>query len=177
MNEELSVTVVVHHPRFYFMVAFYGTIGAGEAYMSGYWNTDDLVTLIRIFARNIHQVEVMDGSAINFLMWVDLFNSRLNSNTPRGSRKNIARHYDLGNDFFKLFLDSSMMYSSAIYTDESTSLEQASQNKLAEAARKLELRSEDHLLEIGNRLGRAGGIHGGHFWLQSNYYNHIQPTI
>ena len=152
-KNELSVTIVVHNPRFYSMVALSGTIGAGEAYMAGYWASDDLIKLIRIFARNIHQVQAMDSSSINVLRWFDVACSKLNPNSLRGSSRNISRHYDLGNDFFKLFLDQSMMYSSAIYCDDCLSLDQASKNKLREIGRKLKLSDEDHLLEIGTGWG------------------------
>ena len=148
-----STVIVVNHPRFYSMTALYGTIGAGEAFMAGYWQTDDLVRLIRFFARNLSQVEAMDSSMFNILRWVDVAHSKLNTNSLSGSSRNIARHYDLGNDFFKLFLDSTMMYSSAIYSNESVSLEQASHNKLAEIGKKLQLCSSDHLLEIGTGWG------------------------
>lgn len=152
-DAQLSATIVVHDPRFYSMVALYGTIGAGEAFMAGYWDTDDLVKLIRIFARNIHQVQAMDGSAINVLRWLDVACSKFNTNSLRGSSRNISRHYDLGNDFFRLFLDAGMMYSSAIYSDEALTLESASENKLSEIGRKLQLGENDHLLEIGTGWG------------------------
>ncbi len=152
-DASLSATIVVHHPRFYQMVALYGTIGAGEAFMAGYWDSDDLVKLIRIFAKNLHKVEVMDGSSINLLRWIDIASSKLKPNSLSGSCRNISHHYDLGNDFFKLFLDSSMMYSSAIYSDRETTLEQASVHKLSEIGRKLQLCEDDHLLEIGTGWG------------------------
>ena len=148
-----STVIAVNHPRFYSMTALYGTIGAGEAFMAGYWQTDDLLSLIQNFARNLSQVEAMDGSALNFLRWVDIAYSKFNTNSLSGSSRNIARHYDLGNDFFKLFLDSSMMYSSAIYSDNAVSLEQASLNKLKQIGQKLELNKNDHLLEIGTGWG------------------------
>ena len=150
---DLSTVIVVNNPRFYSMTALYGTIGAGEAFMAGYWETDDLLSLIKFFARNLSQVEAMDGSALNLLRWVDVAYSKLNANSLSGSSRNISRHYDLGNDFFKLFLDSNMMYSSAIYSDDAVSLEQASDNKLVEIGEKLKLCSNDHLLEIGTGWG------------------------
>ena len=84
LNAPLSCKIEVHHPRFYPMVALSGTIGAGEAYMNGYWNCDCLVTLIRIFASNLKQVQAMDSSAVNVLSWIDLLNSRLNPNSLNG---------------------------------------------------------------------------------------------
>ena len=152
-NQELSATIVVRNPKFYSMVALHGTIGAGEAFMAGYWDTDNLVNLARIFARNIRQVQVMDSSAINVLRWIDVASSKLNPNSLSGSSRNISRHYDLGNDFFRLFLDDTMMYSSAIYSRDAVSLEQASHNKLAQIGEKLQLCEQDHLLEIGTGWG------------------------
>ena len=153
LHAPLSCKIEVHHPRFYSMVALSGTIGAGEAYMSGYWNCDCLVTLIRIFASNLKQVQAMDSSAVNVLRWIDLLNSRLNPNSLNGSSQNIAKHYDLGNEFFELFLDQSMMYSAAMYKHDSDTLEQASEHKLKTIGQKLELKQQDHLLEIGTGWG------------------------
>ena len=152
-DQTLRATISVHNPRFYSMVAVYGTIGAGEAYMAGYWDTDDLLALIRIFARNIHQVQAMDGSAVNVLRWLDLISSKFNGNSLTGASRNISRHYDLGNDLFELFLDPKMMYSSAMYSDTATTLEQASDHKLKTIGKKLELCEQDHLLEIGTGWG------------------------
>ena len=152
-NEKLSASIRILNHKFYSMVAVYGTIGAAEAYMAGYWECDDLVALIRIFAANLKQVEAMDGSAINMIKWIDLIYSRFNRNSLSGSTRNISKHYDLGNKFFELFLDPKMMYSSAIYSDQATTLEQASNNKLKEIAEKLELNERDHLLEIGTGWG------------------------
>ena len=148
-----SIVINVYDPKFYSMVAIYGTIGAGEAYMAGYWDCDDLVGLIRIFAGNLNQVQDMDESAINILKWVDKINSRFSRNSITGSSRNISRHYDLGNNFFELFLDQRMMYSAAIYQSEQDSLTTASDNKLEAIAEKLELTADDHLLEIGTGWG------------------------
>ncbi len=152
-NKSDSVLINVYDLKFYSMVAIYGTIGAGEAYMAGYWDCDDLVKLIQIFARNLYQVQSMDESAINVLKWIDKINNRFSRNSITGSSCNISRHYDLGNDLFEVFLDQRMMYSAAIYENEQQSLKTASENKLTAIAEKLQLTADDHLLEIGTGWG------------------------
>ncbi len=169
-DAKLSATVRVRDQKFYSITAVYGTIGAAEAYMAGYWDCDDLVTLIRIFAANLRQVEAMDGSTVNLIKWFDLICSRFNRNSLSGSSRNIARHYDLGNDFFELFLDQNMMYSSAIYTDRAATLQQASTNKLKVIAEKLAIDRHNHLLEIGTGWG------GLAIYMANNYGCRVTTT-
>lgn len=149
----LTVTLRVHDPRFYSEIAFGGSIGAGEAYMQGYWSVDDLTGLMRILLQNR---DVLDGMETGLaraaaplqkaLHWMAL-------NTRAGSRRNIQAHYDLGNDFFKLFLDPTMMYSSAIFERPGMTLEQASIAKLDRICRKLDLKPGDRVMEIGTGWG------------------------
>lgn len=150
---ELIADLHVHDPIAYAEVAFGGAVGAGEAYMSGYWSTPNLTQVTRIFVRNLNALDAMDSSQ-SFLgrMMLKLFH-RFNRNSKEGARRNIAAHYDLGNDFFKLFLDSSMMYSSAIYPRPESDLEEAAAFKLQTICEKLQLTPEDHLLEIGTGWG------------------------
>jgi cyclopropane-fatty-acyl-phospholipid synthase len=149
----LDVTIHVTDPRFWSEVAFGGSIGAGEAYMQGYWRTDDLTSLVRILLRNR---AVLDGMETGFARMTaplqELFHW-LNRNTREGSRRNIAMHYDLGNDFFKLFLDPTMMYSSAIFDRPGMTLEEAQIARLTRICQKLRLQPTDHLLEIGTGWG------------------------
>ena len=135
------------------MVAGNGSIGSGEAYVQGYWSTPDLTAVIRVFVANIDVLDGMErGLALlgrpflHGLHW-------LNRNTRRGSRKNIAAHYDLGNELFEQLLDPTMMYSAAMFRSEQDSLEQAQLNKLERICRKLALKPTDHLLEIGTGWG------------------------
>ena len=162
----LEASVQVHDPRFYRTVAFGGSIGAAEAYMDGLWSCDDLVALLRIMVRN---GELMRSQAVD-RGWARLaepasrlFHS-LRRNTRAGSRRNIAAHYDLSNDFFGLFLDETMMYSCAVFPHEESSLAEASRYKNARICRKLDLRPHDHLLEIGTGWGgfaiHAAGEYG-----------------
>ena len=149
----LSVTVRVHDPRFYTDIAFGGSIGAGEAFMAGYWSCDDLTAVMRVMIGNMGVVDGMErglarlGTPLRRALHWAARNSR------RGSRRNIAAHYDLGNDFFRTFLDPTMMYSSALFERPGVTLEEASITKLDRICHRLELKPGDHLLEIGTGWG------------------------
>jgi len=153
-GDALAATVTVHDPVAYRAVLIGGSVGAGEAYMKGQWTCDDLPALTRILARNIDALDAMDSGAARFAGRVSgIVNAATRRNTRAGSRRNISRHYDLSNEFFGLFLDESMMYSSAIFDDERTSLAEAQAAKLERICRKLDLKPEDHVLEIGSGWG------------------------
>lgn len=149
----LHVTIHVHDARFYGDIAFGGSVGAGEAYMLGYWTTDNLTHLIRLMVLNQHVMDTLEGG----MAWLAKPFLKLlhhaNRNTQDGSRRNIAAHYDLGNEMFQLFLDPTMMYSSAIFDRSDMTLEQGSITKLDRICRKLELKPDDHVLEIGTGWG------------------------
>jgi len=149
----LIATIHVHHPSAYTDVLFRGTIGSGEAYMMGSWSTTDLLKVIRIFVANMAVINKLDRrfSLVNSL--TSLAYQLLKRNSITGSRRNIGAHYDLGNEFFQLFLDSQMMYSSAIYPSWQASLDEAAQYKLQRVCEKLQLTPNDHLLEIGTGWG------------------------
>jgi cyclopropane-fatty-acyl-phospholipid synthase len=149
----LNVTINVNDTHFYGEIAFGGSIGAGEAYMLGYWMTNNLTDLIRLMVLNQQLMDTLEGGLawlakpiLKSLHW-------MNRNTEDGSRRNIAAHYDLGNDMFQLFLDPTMMYSSAIFDHADMTLEQASKSKLERICQKLQLSSNDHVLEIGTGWG------------------------
>ena len=147
------VHIEVLHPSFYVDVAFGGTSGSGEAYMKGSWSCSDLLTLIRIFLRNRNVMDDMDYGFSRLKGPLHKLGHLLCRNTKEGSRKNISAHYDIGNDMFQLFLDPTMMYSSAYYEREDMTLSQASVAKIDLICRKLHLTSDDHLLEIGTGWG------------------------
>jgi cyclopropane-fatty-acyl-phospholipid synthase len=143
----------VHDPAFYRALAANGSVGAGEAFMDGLWDSDDLVGLVRLLVRNR---DLLDGVERGPARLGGLAMRALHSlrrNTRGGSRRNIAAHYDLGNDFFRLFLDEDLMYSSAMFATPADTLEAASQRKLRRICEKLDLRESDHLLEIGTGWG------------------------
>lgn len=149
----LEAAVHVHDPRFWSELAFGGSIGAGEAYMEGYWSTDDLTALVRILLQNREVLDGLETGLARLTAPLQKGLHWLNRNTRTGSRRNVAAHYDLGNDFFALFLDPTMMYSSAIFERPGMTLEQAQRARLEGICAKLDLRATDHLLEIGTGWG------------------------
>ena len=149
----LRCTLRIDDPGFYRALAGNGSVGAAEAYMDGLWRCDDLVALVRILVRNRDLLDAMEtGTARIGGMAMRAWHA-LRRNTRAGSRRNIAAHYDLGNDLFKLFLDRSMMYSSAIYAREDESLEDAQFRKLDRICRKLQLGPQSKVVEIGTGWG------------------------
>jgi cyclopropane-fatty-acyl-phospholipid synthase len=150
---DLDVTVQVENEEFYRRLALGGSAGAGEAYRDGLWRTDDLVGLVRLFARNRAQLGALDGGAARLVQAVDRWRHKLRANTLRGSRRNIEAHYDLSNALFETFLDSRMMYSAAVYEADEDALDTASANKLDRIVAKLGLDRHDHLLEVGTGWG------------------------
>lgn len=152
-DTSISASIEVHDHRFYSYLALGGAVGAAEAYIQGFWSVDDLTTLIRVFARNRDVLEQVDSVANKIAGPVLRVLHSLNKNTRKGSHRNIAAHYDLGNDFFGLWLDSSMMYSCAIFENPNVNLDEASEAKLDRICQKLELNADDHVLEIGTGWG------------------------
>ena len=130
-----------------------GALGAAEAYMDGAWDSPDLVAVVRFFAANVDAMRALEGAAAWLAKPALKALHAMNRNSLNGSRRNIAAHYDLGNDFFSLFLDPTMMYSSAVYPSAEASLEEASLHKLDLLCQQLELQPGDHLLEIGTGWG------------------------
>ena len=130
-----------------------GMVGAAEAYIQRQWKTDDLVNVIRLLAKNIRVAESMNRSSSPVGKLFLGAHRLLHANTLTGSKKNISAHYDLGNDFFELFLDKTMMYSSAIFSDLSVGLETAAEHKLDTICKKLDLNEVDHVVEIGTGWG------------------------
>ncbi|MGA1657221.1 MAG: class I SAM-dependent methyltransferase [Methylophilaceae bacterium] len=152
-NKKLHAEIFVHDPKFYRFVVFGGSIGSSEAFMSGYWSSPNLTNVIRIFAVNAHLTDELE-SKFNFLIR-PFFRvvHYLNKNSQRNSKRNISAHYDLSNNFFKLFLDETMMYSSAIFKTRNQTLKAASLNKLDIICQKLNLKPTDHVVEIGSGWG------------------------
>jgi cyclopropane-fatty-acyl-phospholipid synthase len=152
-TDPLHATVRVHSPGFYRAAAGNGSVGAGESYMAGEWDCDDLVALVRLLVRNRDLLDGMEGGLAKLGGLAMKAWHALRRNTRRGSRENIAAHYDLGNDLFRLFLDDNLMYSSAIFAGPDDTLETASRRKLERICHKLELKPTDHLVEIGTGWG------------------------
>ena len=152
-KDKLNVTVTVHDPRFFGALAFGGSIGVSEAFMQKFWSVSDLTKLIRIMAINQNTMDQLEGLFNMFLKPILKCLHYLNQNSVKGSEINISKHYDLGNDFFSLFLDSTMMYSSAVFKNPHDSLYQGSIHKLETICQGLELTSQDHIIEIGSGWG------------------------
>ena len=152
-KDKLNVTVTVHDPRFYGALAFGGSIGVSEAFMQKFWSASDLTKLIRIMAINQNTMDQLEGLFNIFLKPILKCLHYLNQNSVKRSEINISKHYDLGNDFFSLFLDSTMMYSSAVFKNPHDSLYQGSIHKLETICQGLELTSQDHIIEIGSGWG------------------------
>jgi len=153
MDSDLKVDLIIKNDSAYADFLLGGSLGAGESYIRGEWDCSDLTKLIRLFARNMQLVEDMDSGWAKVAAPILRSAHWLNRNTRLGSKKNIVAHYDLGNDFFELFLDESMMYSSAIFEHENTPLKGAQEKKLKTICDKLQLNKDDHLLEIGTGWG------------------------
>ena len=149
----LQATVQVRDRRFYTEVAFGGSVGAGESFMAGDWTVDDLTALVRILLVNRGLLDGLDSGWSRLAEPARRALHAAARNTRTGSRRNIVAHYDIGNDFFELFLDPTMTYSCAFYEREDVSLEQAQTAKLDRICRKLDLQPADHLLEIGTGWG------------------------
>jgi cyclopropane-fatty-acyl-phospholipid synthase len=148
-----SVTVYVVNPRAYRTVLLEGSIGAGKSYMEGDWNTDNLSQLLEIFIRNTHLFAAIESPFARFVIFIRALLNKWRPNNIKRAKKNIVNHYDLGNKFFELFLDPTMMYSCALYETEQLSSEQASTAKLRTICEHLQLKPEDHVLEIGSGWG------------------------
>jgi cyclopropane-fatty-acyl-phospholipid synthase len=150
----LAVTITVRDPEFFSMAAYGGAVGAGESYIQGHWRCDDLTALVRIMVLNRDVLEGLEtsiaarGSALlrRLLHWA-------NRNSKHGSARNIAAHYDLGNELYKLMLDETMAYSCGIFLHEDATLHEASIAKFDAVCRKLALTSSDHLVEVGTGWG------------------------
>jgi cyclopropane-fatty-acyl-phospholipid synthase len=152
-SADLRATIRVLDQRFYSDLALGGSMGAGEAYMAGSWTTDDLTALVQIMIRNRDVMEGMDGGLARLANPARRLIHYFNRNTRAGSQRNIAAHYDLGNEFFELILDPTLMYSCAIFPRPDSTLEEAAVAKVDRICRKLELGAHDHLLEIGTGWG------------------------
>ena len=153
----LHATLRVQDPHFYAAVALGGALGAAEAYVEGLWHSDDLVAVVRVMARNRQVLGDLERGLARLVVPLRKLAHALRRNSRAGSRRNIAAHYDLGNDFYRQFLDPTMMYSCALFDgldeDAPGALQAASLAKLDLVCRKLELKPGDEVVEIGTGWG------------------------
>jgi cyclopropane-fatty-acyl-phospholipid synthase len=152
-DSDLAVTVTVHSLATYRDIVTRGSAGMGESYVHGWWDCDDLVTLVRILARNLPRLDALRNTADRVVSPVTDLVRRLRPEDPTRDRLNIRAHYDLGNEFFELFLDETMMYSAAWFERPADTLAQASRAKLDRICDLLDLGPDDHVVEIGTGWG------------------------
>ena len=155
---EVTAHMRVNRPEFFKRCVLYGDIGFGEAYVDGDWDTDNLPAVLGWFIENVEHAPGMSGShaqpaALNLLRFGNRLKHLFRPNSRKLSRQNIADHYDLGNEFYKLWLDESMTYSCGIFTSPEQSLEDAQATKYEALCRTLRLKPTDHVLEIGSGWG------------------------
>ena len=166
-NSDLRAMAVIHDERFFMRALTGADIGMGESYMDGDWTTPDLVALVRVAVRNLRTLDAKHKFISGIRAFASRMRHKLRANTISGSKKNIRAHYDLGNEFYELFLDSQMMYSSAYFQNEDDSLEEAQREKIDMACRKLDMQPGDRVLEIGCGWG-SFAIHAAR-----NYGAHV----
>jgi cyclopropane-fatty-acyl-phospholipid synthase len=149
----LTAQIDVADAQFWADAAFGGSVGAAESFVRGHWRCDQLTTLVRIMVLNRQVLNQMEGGLAFMAAPLRRVLHWLNRNSKAGSKRNIAAHYDLGNDLFRLFLDETMTYSCGIFERSDATMHEASIAKFDAACRKLQLSPNDHLLEIGTGWG------------------------
>ena len=163
LPQEPQAELHIHNPAVYAQLLTDGSIAAGEAYIQGHWSSPAPTEVTRLFSANLPALQRLDARQSWAMKLALKLAHRLNRNTHQGSKENISAHHDLGNDFFQLFLDPTMMYSSAVFDNADDSLEVASEAKLDEICAQLELCAQDHLLEIGTGWGGMA-IHAAKYY-------------
>jgi len=157
-DKAVVANIKINNSRFFKRIVMYGDVGFGEAYVDGDWDTDNITNVISWMILNVENNPAVSGSGrkfspISLLKSINRAYHKLNINSKSGSKKNISEHYDLNNDFFKLWLDESMTYSSAIFEGDTTDLREAQIAKYDRLCRQLKIKSTDHVLEIGTGWG------------------------
>ncbi|MBD1584053.1 SAM-dependent methyltransferase [Pseudoalteromonas sp. S16_S37] len=169
-DSELSCTITIVDSAMFKLFALGGSVGAGEAYIEGYWRCSNLTTLIEIFAINQSQLDAFERKFSFITGFVNKLKHLKNKNSKSGSKKNIAAHYDLGNELYSAFLSKEMLYSSAIYPSRQSTLEEAQQNKLHTICESLDLSERDRVVEIGTGWGAFA------IYAAQNYGCHVTTT-
>ena len=190
-NDPEGITAVIHVRRmnFFKKCVLYGDVGFGEAYVDGDWDTPDINKVIEWMILNVehHPTLMADdekNAPVNFFRIFNTLAHKLRDNTITGSTKNISDHYDLGNSFFKTFLDPSMAYSSAYFTNGHESMEEAQTKKFDIWCQKLRLNPNDHVLEVGCGWGGFAIYAVTHYGcrmtcitISKEQYNHVAQLI
>ncbi len=149
MQSELHAVIRVHNIQAFNEILFGGEPAAGNTYVKGWWTSDNILNVMRVFTLNRDVLFSFKSGYASVAKPFHAIGHAINKNSTRGSKRNILAHYDIGNDLYKLFLDEKMMYSSACFTEVNNTLEDAAENKLKIICEKLKLKPQDHLLEIG----------------------------
>ncbi|WP_438467439.1 class I SAM-dependent methyltransferase [Marinomonas sp. PE14-40] len=152
-NTDLKGQIVISDLSFYQDVLANGSIGAAEAFLDSKWTSPDLTKVIQVMARNSMELDKIERNMRWLSKLKNLFLRRKNINSEQGSKRNILAHYDIGNDLYQGFLDTSMQYSSAIYNDKAQNLSQAQINKMKTICERLSLTANDHVVEVGTGWG------------------------
>ena len=157
-KENEKITLIIKNSKFFYRVALYGDIGFAESYIDEDFETSDLTKLIELALLNSKYLGTTSENEKNnkFINIMPIFNKikhTMRKNSKTNSRKNISAHYDLSNDFYKLMLDDTMMYSSAVFSHKNEDLYEAQKNKLEKLSSKLNLKENSNVLEIGSGWG------------------------
>ena len=152
-NSDLKADIYIQNNKFFARFVFGGSIGAAESFMDEDWSTNNLRDLVRVFLRNESALDKLDKKFAFVSYLFNKFSHLKNRNSLKKAKSNISYHYDLGNSLYENFLDQRMLYSSAVFENETVSLESAQEEKLQRICEKLKLRPTDHVVEIGTGWG------------------------
>jgi len=162
-KESVHASIQILDTRFFEKCVLFGDVGFGESYTDGYWETDNITEVIKWFLLNVDSAPTLSGSRmkagfVNILKFINRLKHSFRKNDLTTSRANISEHYDLNNEFFKLFLDPTMTYSSAYFEKQEMELSLAQVAKYESLCRSMKIKSGDHVLEIGSGWG-GNAIH------------------
>jgi cyclopropane-fatty-acyl-phospholipid synthase len=150
----LHGTIEVHDGRAWTALVREGSVGLGRGYFEGWWDSDDPVAVVRIIIRNLEWIDELRNRVADNTGWAT---NRIRAALPKpgrhGNKEDIASHYDLGNEFFQIFLDDTLTYSSAVFVSAEAALAEASQYKYDRMLSKLGVLAEHNVLEIGTGWG------------------------
>ena len=169
-DSEFQATITVTSQEFYVFLGSGGTLGAAEAYTAGYWFADNLVSLVQIIIKNKKIMQNLESGLARLANPFNKIIHKRRQNSIEGSKKNILAHYDLSNEFYQLWLDSTMTYSCGVFLNDDSSMKEASIEKLDRFCRKLKLTKDDKVLEIGTGWG-SFALHAA-----KNYGCHVTTT-
>lgn len=161
----LQAELIVHDASFYTKALFHGTVGAGESYIDGHWDSPNLTQLVQLLSRNMLMLDRIDHLISAPMQWSRRFANLFKRNSKQGSKRNILAHYDLGNDFYKLFLDDTMAYSCGLF-EQGDDLYSAQIRKFDTICQRLQLKPGEQLLEIGTGWGGLAIYAAQHYGVQ-----------